>query len=193
MKSAITAILIFLCTLDSIGQTNPAIFVESWNKEIYEYYAKQYIVEEILKVQPGQTTEVYIDAITASKGGDISVVLYDSYPLKKKGVVFAFWNRNWNGIAPYLGSGYYVLDLDQAKVLFAYLESILKQDNEILHYVTGNLIYKSEELTFLFYKTELDLNYDPIRVWWKTFDSNWSQINLALTIKRFKKFFELNK
>lgn len=193
MKKYVAIFLFCSVTFPSFGQQNPGIFVEAWNKEIYEYYAKQYIINELLKVQPGQTTEAYIDAITASKGGDLSVVLFDSYPLNKRGVIFAFWNRYWNGITPYLGSGYYFLEVEKAQELFNYLESLMKPEREILKYITGNLVYKTEDLTFLFYRTELDPGLYPIRVWWETFDSNWSQMNLQLTIKRFRKFFNLNQ
>jgi hypothetical protein len=163
-------------------------------KEITEYYCKQYIVDEILKIPDRQSIGVYIYAITAAKSGEITTVLYECPSLNKKGVVFAFWNDYSNGILPSIkGYGFYNLELEDAKELFNHLESLMDKENKILTEYTGNLAYKSNDLTFLFYNSGDVLIANPIRVWYNTFDSNWTQSNLRTTIKRFRKFFGLEK
>ena len=67
----------------------------------------------------------------------------------------------------------------------------MNQPNKVLEYSMGNLVYKTEDLTFLFFKPDFEVTTSNIRVWWKDFDSEWNQGNLQTTIKRFRKFFEL--
>lgn len=196
MKTIPAIIFFSAIGLSSYAQTRQGdILSQERCKEITEYYCKQYIVDEVLKIPDRQSVGVYIYAITAAKSGELTTVLYQCNSLNKKGVVFAFWNDYSTGIVlPYKGFGFYGLDFDQAKELFNNLESLMDQDNKILDVDIGNLAYRSDDLTFLLYNKTADLGSSrAIRVWWKTFDSDWNQSNLRTTIKRFRKFFGLKE
>jgi hypothetical protein len=193
--SALSIITICLFCHSIFGQTRQGdVLSQEYCKRITEYYCKQYVVDEILNVPDRQGIEVYIDPITAAKSGELTTVLYHCKSLNKRGVVFAFWNDFSTGILPpYKGFGFYNLDLDTATELFNELETLINQDNKVLTYSDGNLVYKFNELTFVFYKSDDFMGNSPIRVWWKTFDSDWTQVNLRTTIKRFRKVFNLTK
>jgi hypothetical protein len=195
MKFILINLLLCSLYLASSSQTTQGdILSQEKCKAITEYYCKQYIIDEVLKVPDRQQVEVYISPITAAKSGELTTVLYHCNALNKKGVVFAFWNDYYTtSILPYKGLGFSNLDLEQAKKLFSNLESLMDQDNKILSNAEGNLAYKVDELTFLFCNSELMVGNKPIRVWYKTFDSDWNQTNLRTTIKRFRKFFNISK
>jgi len=178
-----------------LGQTQQGgILSQEQCKQITEYYCKQYIVDEVLKVPDLQSVEIYIHPITAAKSGELTTVLYQCNSLNKKGVVFAFWGNYFSeNILPYKGFGFLDLDFAEAKDLFDRLEYLMDQENKILTYSEGNLAYKSDGMTFLFCNSELMVGNNPIRVWYKSFDSDWNQTNLRTTIKRFRKFFKLAK
>jgi hypothetical protein len=195
MKSIIAIFILgFICTA-SYGQTTEgAEFSQERCKKITEYYCKQYIVDEVLEV-PGllQGVEVYICPITAAKSGELTTVLYQCKPLHKQGVVFAFWNDYYlKSEQPYKGLGFYNLDIDKAKELFDNLESLMIQDHRILSEEFGNVVYKSGELTFLFYNSDLLAGDKPVRVWYGLFDSDWNQTTLLTTIMQFRHFFKLD-
>ena len=192
--SFLAALLIFCYSVHSQTRQGDILSQERC-KEITEYYCKQYIVDDILQIPDRKSTGVHISAITAAKSGELTTVLYQCNSLNKKGVVFTFWNDYATDIAlPYKGYGFYGLDFDQAKELFSNLEMVLAQDNNILDENMGNLVYKSDDLTFLIYNKNGEFGSSKaIRVWWKTFDSDWTIKNLETTIKRFKVFFGLAK
>ena len=193
MKS--TPIILILCLFyfHSSGQTRGGVLSQEDSKKITEYYCKQYIVDEVLRIPDRQSIDVYIDAITASTSGEITTVLYECSSLQKKGVVFAFWNDYIDIRLPYKGYGFYNVEFEKAKKLFHDLEALMNQENRILTNSNGNLVFKSEDITFLFYNSNSVFDNLPIRVWYKTFDSDWNQGNFRRTIKRFRKFFKLTK
>lgn len=198
MKNNILIIIIFFSGLSTFAQTRQGdIMSQERCKEITEYYSKQYIIDEILKVQDRQSIGVYIDAITAAKSGELTTVLYQCDALNKKGLVFVFWNDFWTeSTLPYKGFGFYDLEMDKANELFIQLETLMNQKNKVdaLNYSNGNIVYKSDDLTFLFYSKSIDLgSIIAVRVWYKMFDSDWTKTNLQTTIKRFRKFFDLTK
>ncbi|MFH1298001.1 MAG: hypothetical protein ABIJ04_12150 [Bacteroidota bacterium] len=126
------------------------------------------------------------------KSGEITTVLYQCVSLAKSVVVFAFWNDYSTGvILTYTGYSFYNLEMEEAQELFNALESLMDQENKILTNYIGNIVYKFDELTFLFFNSGDILVNKPIRIWYDLFDSDWNQGNLKTTIKRFRKFFKL--
>lgn len=196
MKGIALVTVQLFCSILLFSQTRQGdILSQERCKEITEYYCKQYIVEDILKVPDKQSIGVYIYAITAAKSGELTTVLYQCDEFNKKGLVFAFWNDySANSVTSYKGYGLYHLDFEQAGKLLNELESIVGSKNKILDEPIGNLVYRSDELTFLFYNKQTEFGFKPvIRVWWNNFDSDWTISNLETTIKRFRKFFGLAK
>ena len=188
-------IILILCILycSSSGQTRGGVLSQEESKKITEYYCKQYIVDEVLKIPDRQSIEVYIDAITASTSGEITTVLYKCSSLKKKGVVLAFWNDYIDILLPYKGFGFCNLEIEKANILFNDLEALMNQENLILANITGNKVFKSDNITLLFSNSGSFLGKRTIRVWFDKFDSDWNQANLKTTIRRFRKFFNLTK
>ena len=191
MKTISTILVICLFCFSSFGQTRGGVLSQEESKKITEYYCKQYIVDEVLKIPDRQAVEVYIDAITASTSGEITTVLYECSSLQKKGVVFAFWNDYIDKLLPYKGFGFCNLEFEKANVLFNDLVAVLNQENLILSNITGNLVFKSDDVTLLFSNSGSFISKRTIRVWYDKFDSDWNQANLKTTIKRFRKFFKL--
>lgn len=192
---SITAIFTFsLLYSFSFGQTTQGgVLSQENSKEISEYYCKQFIVDEILKVPTGQPIRITIDVITAAKSGELATVLYECSTLQKAGLVFAFWNGLWNGISPYKGFGFYGFNFDDAKELLDSLEYLMNKGFTSPTSDSWNLVYKTKNLTFLFFDPNGYSESSDIRVWWQTFDSDWNQNNLRTTIRRFRKFFNLPK
>jgi hypothetical protein len=198
IKQAFAILAICLFFYSALGQNNSGkVLDREANKMTGEYYSKQFIVDEVLKVGDRQIVEFYADAITGAHSGELTTVLYECKSLNKKGVVFVFWNNFVTGNnLRFQGYGFYHIDVEKAKELFNSLEAIMNQKGNALDYSVGNLTFKADDLTFLFYTGTAgdgSLVQEQIRVWYKDFDSDWYKANLKTTIRRFRKFFELEK
>jgi hypothetical protein len=183
----------------SWGQVKPiegGIFSQMYSKEITEYRAKEYIVNEILQVPNKNIIEFEIISLTASKSGELTTVIYDCKALKKRGLIFAFWNEQINDFnTPYKGYAFKNFNYGEAKQFLDSISIVLEQKKGILSLdnnenLSKNVAYKWDDLTFVFYKGDIGGNL--IRVFWKGFDSEWNQLNLKTTKNRFDGFFHSN-
>jgi hypothetical protein len=195
MKYFIVSTLLVLLSPTLYGQIKPTeggIFSQLYGKEITEYKSKEYIVNEILEVPNKQLIDIEIDAITASKSGELTVIIYNCELQKKRGLVFVFWSDQLNEFnVRYKGYAFRHFEYSAAKDMLNNLETVLEQKKAILTFENGNLsknaVYKWDDVNFLFYKNEFGSNL--IRLFWNNFDSEWNQANLKTTKKRFDKFF----
>lgn len=176
-----------------VNMMQGGILSQSYSKEITQYRVKEFIIREILQVPERKVIEVEINALTASKSGELTTVIYECKELKKRGLVFSFWNEHVNQYnLNYKGYAFRNFDFESAKILMDSLESVLDQKKAILAYdnnedLAKNAIFKYEDLIFIFYKDETGSNL--IRVIWNDFDSEWNQSNLKTMRRRFYKFF----
>ena len=180
----------------SFGQVTRAeegIMSQAYSKDIAEYMVKEYVIKEILMVPDKQTIEVEINALTASKSGELTTVVYDCKELKKRGLIFGFWNSNTNEFnVHYKGYAFRNFEFNKAKELLDNLDLVLEEKKAILsrdnnENLAKNAVYKFDDVIFLFYIDELGSSL--IRVMWNGYDSEWNQKNLKTMKKRFYKFF----
>jgi hypothetical protein len=189
----------FLLSWTTYGQVKPGvggIFSQLYSKEIAEYMAKEYIINELLKVPNKEVIECDINSITASKSGELSIVIYNCKSLRKRGLLFAFWSdqiSDFNTL--YKGYAFRNFDFDEARQFFEAIMLILDQKKDLIktddENYSKNAIYKWDDLTFVFYKGDLGGNL--IRVFWNGFDSEWNQLNLKTTKSRFDDIFGNSK
>ncbi len=200
MKNTILILSIVLYSFISNGQVNESVggvLSQEYSKEITEYKVKEFIVRNILELPDNNVVELEIDAITAAASGEITTVIYRCKELKKKGIVFGFYNPYVNEFnVKFNAYKFKNIDFDNAVKLLDELENVLDEKKSIIKLsnndgLTKNAIYKYDDLVFIFYKSDFGTNL--IRVLWKDFDSEWNQSNLKATKRRFSRFFEIEE
>jgi len=180
MRSYLLAIL-FLGLVNSLwAQGNPSqgrTFSNSFSREAAEYRVKEFLVREVIEIPENKTIEISINALTASRSGELTTIIYDCKQLGKSGLVFGFWSdyvKESN--QKYQGYAFKNFDLEKAKDLLDNLDRVLEEKRSILPYgsedLSKNALFKFEDTTFIFYKDNLDANL--IRVIWNGFDLEWS-------------------
>jgi hypothetical protein len=99
MKNIILSFLILsycTCNYGQINTTKGGILSQEYSKEITEYKIKEFIVREVLQVPDKQVIDVEINSLTASKSGELTIVIYNCNALKQRGLVFGFWSEYSN-------------------------------------------------------------------------------------------------
>jgi hypothetical protein len=178
-----------------VSQTRGGILAQEYSKELTEYKVKSFLVNEIFQLKEYDVISLEVNSITASKSGELTSVVYKSKYQDKKGLVFGFYGSYVNEFnLPYTGYSFKNMDFEKAKQFFDSVDVVLK-DYDIFFNPTSdaiipldlNVIFKFDDMTFIFYKGSLNLNL--IRVIWEDYDSEWSLTNLKTTQKRFNQFF----
>ena len=198
MKRELLTLILLVPGLLLFGQVNSihgGVFAQSYSKEITEYRVKEFIIRDILQIPDKQTIEVHINALTASKSGQLTTIIYDCKELAKRGLVFGFWNDQINDFnLRYQGYAFKNFEFEKSKDLLDNLEKVLEEKNDILSAgnedLSKNALYKFDDIIFIFYKDVFGAN--QIRVLWNGFDSEWNQSNLQTMKRRFYKYF-INK
>ena len=197
MRNIVLTFLFIPTWIIAFGQASDGILSQAYSKEITEYKVKEFIIREILQIPDKKTIEVEINALTASKSGELTTVIYDCKELNKRGLVFGFWNAYTNQFnVVYKGYAFKNFDFEKAKELLDNIETVLEEKKAILSWdnnedLAKNALYKFDDIIFIFYKGEMGSNL--IRVLWNGFDSEWNQANLKTMKKRFYRFFITKK
>jgi hypothetical protein len=186
-------ILVLFCglTQDSFAQVKPQSGLDflsrEWNKAENLYRGKNYVITKVLDLPQDQVTPVTISAITSSKSGELTTMVYDCEKLAQRGVVFVFWNPYYNPLAEdvhYLRYGYRNIEASDFEELAESLLELLEDKKGILK-EDNNVVYTWQDIDFVFSN---DQGRKSIRVIFGKYDSEWNDANLKTTIKRFRKF-----
>lgn len=156
---------------------------KEFSKELSIYYAKTFIMEEILG-NSNNVVKFEINALAAASSGELTSLVYKSDDLKKKGLVLGFYGDRWNdhGVV-YQSYAFKDLPEDKAIELLSKLDSIT---NKYSKYVnsdlgTNNIYFQYDDMTFLIYNTTTKT---ILRVGWNGFDSEWEWNAVYKTQKR---------
>jgi len=198
MRNYFLAIFLFATVNLLFGQVNNSgrASSNSFTREAAEYRVKEFLVREVLEIPENKTIEISINALTASRSGELTTIIYDCKQLGKSGLVFGFWSdyiKESN--QKYQGYAFKNFDLEKAKDLLDNLDKVLEEKRNILPYgsedLSKNALFKFEDTIFIFYKDNLDANL--IRVIWNGFDLEWNESNLKTMKRRFYKYFVAKK
>ena len=179
------------------GQVNPnRTWATPFNKEAAEYRVKEFLVREVLEIPDKKIIEISINALTASKSGELTTIIYDCKELGKSGLVFGFWSEYVKETnQKYQGYAFKNFDLEKAKDLLDNLDRAVDEKKDILPYgvddLSKNALFRFDDAIFIFYKDNFDANL--IRVLWNGFDLEWNQSNLKTTKRRFDRYFVMKK
>jgi hypothetical protein len=178
------------------GKVLSEIMAQEYSKDISEFRAKEYIIKNILD-SSDSIAEFEVNSITASKSGELSVVIYRCKEQRKEGMLFCFWNSRVNEFnVAFNGYSFRNFYLNDGIKLLKYLDVILNNNcNNLLDGINNsdeikNLIVRYDNLIFNFYR-EYPAGEISIRIFWDEFDSIWNKSNFKTTKRRFEKFFDL--
>jgi hypothetical protein len=185
--------------LMTYGQQSGGLFAQEYSKELTEFMAKEFIINEVLNVPNKEVIDFEIYSLTAAKSGELTTVIYNCKALNKRGLVLVFWNSYINEFnLKYKGYAFRNFDFEDAKQFLESIEIVMEQKKNLINYDNENLsknaIFKWDDIVFVFYKGDLVTSTSNlIRVFWKGLDSGWNQANLNTAKRRFEKFFLSNK
>ena len=200
MKNIVLIIFLSTSSLIAFSQVKESvggILSQEYSKEITEYKVKEFIVRDILELPDNKIVELEIDAITAASSGEITTVIYRCKELNKSGIVFGFYNPYINEFnVKFNAYKFKNFDFEDAVTLLNKLDNVMDEKKSIIKLsnndgYTKNAVYKHGDLIFIFYKGGIGANL--IRVLWNDFDSEWNQMNLKATHRRFNQFFDIKK
>jgi len=182
MKKIFTILLLFV-SINSFSQesvnappttTIDKLFTQDYSKDMTEYLTKVFIARDILKLKENELTGFEIEAITASKSGELTTVLYNCPLLDQKGLVFVFWNNKQYS--------FYHFEYNDATLMLDRISAAIQNNKTILDEVNTSVL-KSNDIHFIF-------DGSLIRVVWNQYDSLWDISNFKTTNHRFGKFFK---
>jgi hypothetical protein len=187
--------LLYNLSYNQINQSKGGLLSQEFSKELTEYKVKNFIVNEIYQLTENQSINLEVNSITASRSGELTSVVYKCKELEKNGLIFAFYGSFINEFnLSYTGYSFKNFDKEKAKQLFENVENVINKNDSFFNPTPEtilspdlNIVFKFDDLTFIFYKGNLGANL--IRVIWKNYDSEWNLSNLKTTQKRFNKFF----
>ena len=181
MKKTFTLLLLFI-SINCFAQVSPndingsvaKLFAQAFSKDISDYLTKVYVARDILKLNENEITGFEIDAITASKSGELTTVLYNCPKLNQKGLVLVFWNKGLYS--------FYHFEYTDASILLQRISDAIESNKQILDEVNTSVL-KSNDIHFIFAGSS-------IRVVWGEYDSLWDKSNFRTTFKKFGVFFK---
>ncbi len=185
--------ILTLLTFNSAGsllyaQVKPSEYAGSFRREFNKLYTElvcnKFVCQEILKIPDEKFVRVEIDALTASKSGELTTVFYHCKELNKKGLLFVFFNEFANPsdyAQEYLGYVYKNLEDAEAEVLMNQVQNLLDQKDEILKTQYNTAVFNFKDLTILF------KGGDFINVYYKDYEGAWNDANFKRTAKRYIK------
>jgi hypothetical protein len=197
MRKYVWIILVITSANHLFGQNNNQVrIISPFTREAAEYRVKEFLVREVLEIPENKTIEISISALTASKSGELTTIIYDCKQLGKSGLVFGFWSDYFkDSNHKYQGYAFKNFELEKAKDLLDNLDRVLEEKRNILPYGNDDLsksaLFKFDDTIFIFYKDNLDVNL--IRVIWNGFDLEWSESNLKTMKRRFYRYFVTKK
>ena len=150
------------------------LFAQEYSKDATAYLTKVFIARQALKLKDNELTGFELDAVTSSKSGELTTVLYNCPKLNQRGIVFVFYN--------YKHYSFYHFEYSEAKILMDRISAALEDNKQVLDEVNTSVL-KANDIHFIFAESN-------IRVVWSEYDSSWDKSNFKTTYKRFDKFFK---
>ena len=193
MKKILMCIMLTsaLTTVGQINHSQKAFSAQEYNKDQSTYYAKEFLIIDVLKVQSNEVIHFEADALASAISGELTSLVYFCEDKNMEGLIFGFWGDYWNdaGVV-YKGYQYKNISKENALLLFEKINKAIDDNEKYLKKSNGdnNIYFKFEDMTFLISSSEVAYN---IRVFWNGFDSEWNKSAFKRTERRFMR--KINK
>ena len=158
---------------------------KEWSRDKALYKAKEYVMTEIIGVNP-YVTKFEIDPLAAASSGELTTLVYKCEQKKISGLVLGFYGNKWNEYGTvYQAFAFKNFNEKKALEMLATLDKHISDHTKYLKsdYDNNNFFFKFDDLTFLVYY----VGFIKIRVFWNGFDSEWESKAYERTKKRFEK------
>ena len=158
-------------------------YAKEYSKEIAEYNAKTYLLNEILG-KINHIVRFEMDAYAASSSGQLTTLVYKSDSLNKSGLLLGFFNTRWNDAGViYQAYSYKNLTIPESIKLLDSIDEIFYKNAEYLtaNNGTNNIFFYFHDFRILLYNSLLAKR---IRVFWNGFDSEWEYNSFIKTKNR---------
>jgi hypothetical protein len=162
---------------------------KEFNKDQSLYLAKKFVIDEVL----GKSSETVLfdaDALAATSTLEVTSLAFNCIDKAKGGLILTFWGNYWNefGVV-YSGYAFKHLPKDSAALL---LNRIEREKEKIFEYsknipeADAQIFFTFSDITFLLKPEKFGAS---IRIFWKSFDAEWSAEAFNRTKRRMDKWF----
>ncbi len=165
------------------GSSLGMLFRREYNKDIAILVCRKFVCQQILNIPDGDIVKVEIDPLTASKSGELTTVYYQCDELKKKGLLFVFYNEDVYSNKGYNGFSYVNLEESEADELMSNVSKIIETKDAMFKTQYNHAAYSFKEMTFVFAETEIGRDF--IMVYYKDYESWWNDSNFKKVAKRY--------
>jgi hypothetical protein len=187
MKIKVLLGLLILCQsiIAQVASNTGFVYSKDFSKDIALYKAKAFVMKEVLNASD-EVVKFEIDPLAATTSKEVTTLVYKCEAKNKDGLLLGFYGDYWND-AGVVFPGFAFKNLPRIKAL-GLLSIITRTIDEQKDYLAkdannNNVYFQYDDLLILIYT-----NIDPkIRIFWKTFEAEWSISSYKLTVKRFEK------
>ena len=161
-----------------------------YSKEVSLYRGKKFLMNEVLDVS-GEVTQFEIDALTAATSGELTTLAYQCQVLDKEGLILGFYGSYWNaeGVV-FQGYAYKNLPKELAVEFLMKISDVIDKYDLYLDKDDdrNNVCFYFNDFLILIYKDRTD-GLVRLRVFWDSFDSEWTGASFERTKRRFERYF----
>lgn len=164
------------------------IEIKSAAKEISQFRAKEFIINNIIGDNKGKEIKFETESLASDDSGGLISVAFNCNEVSKKGLLLAFigYNKNQNGEI-LRGYGFRDIPLNDAKELLSRIEAVRETNKKYLSNDTNvnNVYIEYQDIKFVIYK---DFG-SKIRVFWNGFEVIWEDTAFNRSKRRLDKWF----
>ena len=173
------------------GPIGPLYFLgQEYSKEVSAYRGKKFLMSEVLDVTE-DVMQFEIDALTAASSGELTTLAYQCQTRGKEGLILGFYGNYWNpaGVV-FTGYAYKNMTKESAVDLLMKVSSVIDEYDSYLDKDddNNNVCFSFDDLLILVYKDRSD-GLVRLRVFWDSFDSEWTGVSFNRTKRRFERYF----
>jgi hypothetical protein len=187
MKVKLLLVTIFIgqSLIAQIAPNSGFIFSKDFNKEIALYKAKAFVMKDVLN-STEEVVQFTIDPLATTNSKEVTTLVYRCPAKNKDGLLLGFYGDYWND-AGVVFQGFGFKNLPRVKAV-GLLSLITRTIDEQKDYLAkdpdnNNVYFQYDDLIILIYAGV----ETKIRIFWKSFDSEWNISAYKTTVKRFEK------
>jgi hypothetical protein len=185
LKLILISLILSNSVIAQVSSTSEYFFAKEFSKEISLYNAKEYVMKEVLGTS-NDIVQFEIDPLAAALSGEVTSLDYKCESRSKEGLILGFYGNYWNNAGVvYQGYGFKNLPKDEALKFLNLISKTIEDQREYLlkNPDNNNVYFQYDDILVLIYFT----GETRIRLFWKSFDSEWGITAFNRTKRRFEK------
>ena len=185
VKILLVSILINQAIIAQVVPNSGFIYSKDFSKDIALYKAKAFVMKDVLN-STEEVVQFIVDPLATTSSKEIATLVYRCQAKNKDGLLLGFYGDYMNDAGVVLqGFGFKNLPRVKAVGLLSLITRTIDEQKDYLAKDpdNNNVYFQYDDLTILIYSSV----ETKIRIFWKSFDSEWNISAFRTTVKRFEK------